>query len=148
MLTKSTIRSCYDATWHVRAPGQMEDRHLWQSDVRPALSRTTEIDAPTCCLACEKRSRCCGRKGWAFARSLAIWADQHPRCRGKCDATPRRKVATLITRRSRRSDTRSELGVARNLRSWSPTRRCGRMCRNGWPAPWLLRAVPRCLTRW
>ena len=87
--------------------------------------------------------RSCVFKAAACARLPAAWAGRHPRSRVSCGAMRPRAAASWSIGPARRSGMPSGRHGARSLRSWPPTRCCGRMCRSGWPALLPLRAEPR-----
>ncbi len=123
-----------------RAAGGMAPSHL-------SPSSKARLGALPDLFRSERISRCGGREVLACVRSRAVWVERRRRSRGSCGATRRRGAATWTTGRRRRSGMRSGRHVARKRRNWRPTRRCGTMCRTGWPVlSWHL-AGPRCPDR-
>ena len=89
----------------------------------------------TCRSRSGRRSRSCGRRATGCGRSPAGSGGRRRRSRASCGATPRRAAAAWSIGPPRPSGTPSGRRGVRSRRSWRRTRRCGRTCRTGWPAP-------------
>ena len=96
--------------------------------------RRSRSPGDICRLRNGRSLRFCVRRAWACGRLPGRSGGRRRRSRESCGATRRRAAAVWSIGRPRRNGMPSGRRGGRSLRSWRSTRRCGRMCRIGWPA--------------